>query len=58
MNLRHQARLAAKMLRKGRKLAEQFRKVNSYGKEEYLPMKDAVEDCTKTASAVFSLLRK
>lgn len=58
MNLRRHARLAAKMLRKGRKLAEQFRKVNSYGKEEYLPMKEAVASCEKTASAVLSFLRK
>lgn len=56
--LRHQARLAAKMLRKGREVAEQFHQVNSFGKEEYLPMKEAMADCTKTAKAVLSLLRK
>lgn len=56
--LRQQARLAAQMLRKGRALAEQLHQLNSFGKEEYLPMKEAVVECKKTASAVFSLLRK
>ena len=56
--LYRQARLAAKMLRKGRALAEQFRQVNSFGREEYLPMKEAVAEASKTASAIFNLLRK
>lgn len=58
MSLRRHARIAAKMLRKGHALAEQLRQLNSFGKEEYLPMKEAMADCTKTAKAVFSLLRK
>lgn len=58
MNLHHQARLAAKMLRKGRALAEQLHQVNSFGREEYLPMKEALVEASKTASAVLSLLRK
>lgn len=52
------ARLAAKMLRKGRALAEQLHKVNAFGKEEYLPMEEAVVECKETAKAVLSLLRK
>lgn len=50
--LKRQTRLAAKMLREGKKLADNLRELNKVMREEYLPMRFALEEGRKTAEAV------